>query len=77
MKIGVLLLNFGEPENPTMEEVVPFLERIFTLNSPLLGEGRAGEAEIRERSRQLAEARAPGLIAEYQEIGGSRKAADR
>lgn len=71
MKIGVLLLNFGEPENPTMDEVVPFLERIFALNSPLMGDGGTGEAEVRERSRRLAEARAPGLIAEYEEIGGS------
>ena len=35
MKTGVLLLNFGEPEHPTLEEVVPFLERIFSLNAPL------------------------------------------
>ncbi|MEX2583915.1 MAG: ferrochelatase [Gemmatimonadota bacterium] len=71
MKTAVLLLNFGEPENPTMESVVPFLERIFTLNAPLMGQSNASEAEIRERSRTLAEARAPGLIAEYEEIGGS------
>jgi protoheme ferro-lyase len=29
---GDLLLNFGEPEHATLEEVVPFLERIFNLN---------------------------------------------
>ncbi|HET8654771.1 MAG TPA: ferrochelatase, partial [Longimicrobiaceae bacterium] len=69
MKTGVILLNFGEPEHPTMEEVVPFLERIFSLNSPLLG--RATPEEVRARSREMAEARAPGLIAEYEEIGGS------
>lgn len=69
MKLGVILLNFGEPEHPTMEEVVPFLERIFALNTPFM-EGSAGEA-ARVRNRQLAEARAPGLIAEYEEIGGS------
>ena len=33
MKLGVLLLNFGEPEEATMEAVVPFLERIFALNA--------------------------------------------
>lgn len=71
MKIGVLLLNFGEPENPTHDEVVPFLERIFALNSPLMGQEGASEAEIRTRSRRLAEDRAPGLIHEYENIGGS------
>jgi ferrochelatase len=71
MKIGVILLNFGEPENPTMEEVVPFLERIFALNAPLMGKSAPTEAEIRARSRAMAEERAPGLIAEYEEIGGS------
>jgi len=70
MKTAVLLLNFGEPEVATMETVVPFLERIFALNAPLLGPG-ASESEVRSRSRALAEARAPGLIAEYEEIGGS------
>jgi ferrochelatase len=65
MKIGVLILNFGEPENPTLGEVIPFLERIFARNSSLeSGKGKS-------RSRKLAEARAPGLIAEYKEIGGS------
>jgi protoporphyrin/coproporphyrin ferrochelatase len=69
VKLGVLLLNFGEPEHPTMEEVVPFLERIFHTNASL--EGHSTPEERRARSRQLAEQRAPGLIAEYQEIGGS------
>jgi protoporphyrin/coproporphyrin ferrochelatase len=71
MKIGVLLLNFGEPSEPTMETVVPFLERIFSLNAPLMGKASPTPEEIRARSRALAEARAPGLIAEYEEIGGS------
>jgi protoporphyrin/coproporphyrin ferrochelatase len=71
MKIGVLLLNFGEPEEATMETVVPFLERIFALNAPLMGAAAADEAKVAARSRALAEARAPGLIAEYEEIGGS------
>ena len=69
MKIGVLILNFGEPENPTLGEVVPFLERIFTSNQSLeSGKGK-------DRARKLAEARAPGLIEEYKEIGGSPLAA--
>jgi len=65
MKIGVLVLNFGEPENPTLEEVLPFLERIFERNAPL--ESNKGS----DRARKLAEARAPGLIEEYKEIGSS------
>jgi protoporphyrin/coproporphyrin ferrochelatase len=68
MKTAILLLNFGEPENPTMEEVVPFLERIFSLNMSL--EEAAG-AEARARVHKLAESRAPGLIEEYELIGGS------
>jgi protoporphyrin/coproporphyrin ferrochelatase len=69
MKVGVLLLNFGEPEQATLEEVVPFLERIFVQNAALMGP--ASPERVRERSRKLAEERAPGLIEEYQEIGGS------
>lgn len=69
MKTAVLLLNFGEPERATMQEVVPFLERIFALNAPLMGP--ASREEVRIRSRKLAEDRAPGLIQEYDLIGGS------
>ena len=69
MKLGVILLNFGEPERPVMDEVVPFLERIFTTNASL--EGDVSPERVRSRSRELAEKRAPGLIAEYTEIGGS------
>ena len=64
------MLNFGEPENPVPEEVIPFLERIFSLNAPLMG-GQATAEQVQARSRKLAEDRAPGLIAEYEEIGGS------
>jgi protoporphyrin/coproporphyrin ferrochelatase len=69
MKIGVIVLNFGEPSNPTIEEVVPFLERIFLANANL--ESQPDEEARRRRSRELAERRAPGLIEEYLEIGGS------
>jgi ferrochelatase len=65
MKIGVLILNFGEPENPTLEEVIPFLEGIFARNSSLEPDKGIG------RARKLAEARAPGLVEELKEIGGS------
>lgn len=68
MKTAILLLNFGEPERAALEEVVPFLHRIFNMNNSL--EGHAGDA-ARERAQRLAEARAPGLIEEYEAIGGS------
>ena len=69
MRRAVLLLNFGEPEHATEAEVVPFLERIFLMNGEL--EGRMGPEAAHARARELAIARAPGLIAEYEEIGGS------
>ncbi len=69
MKTGVILLNFGEPEHPTEAEVVPFLERIFALNATL--EGNVTLDQARTRSAELARRRAPGLIDEYREIGGS------
>ena len=65
MKIGVIVLNFGEPENATLEEVTAFLEKIFMMNASL--ENKAAV----ERSKQLAAERAPGLIEEYEKIGGS------
>jgi len=68
MTTGVVLLNFGEPAEPTRENVVDYLERIFFNNADL--EDADTEAEDRRRSRQLAERRAPGLIEEYEEIGG-------
>jgi ferrochelatase len=68
MRTAVLLLNFGEPEHATVDEVVPFLQRIFQLNVGL--EEHAAQA-AQERTRRMAEARAPGLIEEYELIGGS------
>ena len=62
---AVLLLNFGEPETVSLAEIVPFLERIFSVNAGLEGEGGAA------RARELAERRAPGLMEEYAHIGGS------
>ncbi len=69
MDAGVVLLNFGEPGEATREAVVPYLERIFFDNADL--EAYDSEEEARERARELAERRAPGLIEEYEEIGGS------
>ena len=65
MKLGVLAIAFGEPEEPTRDAVVPFLERIFLQNAGL------EQRDPRQRARELAEARAPGLIEAYRSIGGS------
>jgi len=69
MRTAVVLLNFGEPEEPTLEAVLPFLERIFARNAPL--EATASPEAARRRARELAERRAPGLVADYEKIGGS------
>jgi ferrochelatase len=69
MRAGIVFLNFGEPEHATIEEVVPFLERIFLTNAAL--EGAATPEARRQRAHELAVKRAPALIAEYQQIGGS------
>ena len=67
-RVGIVTLNFGEPARADMAEVVPFLERIFWINRSL----EQSDAETaRARARQLANDRAPGLIAEYELIGGS------
>ena len=65
-KLGVLVINFGEPEQATREQVEPFLERIFLQNAGL----EPDEATV-QRARRLASDRAPGLIEEYLQIGGS------
>ena len=69
MKTGVIVLNFGEPEAPTLEELVPFLERIFFANADL--EGDLSVEDAWARSHRMAVARAPGLMEEYTEIGSS------
>lgn len=69
MILGVILLNFGEPSAATLDAVVPFLERIFLTNASL--EGAAAPEAVRARCHELAVRRAPGLVAEYEAIGGS------
>ncbi len=66
---GVILLNFGEPETASLEEAVPFLERIFSSNASL--EPSMSSEGMRQRAHELAVRRAPGLVEEYREIGGS------
>jgi ferrochelatase len=65
-RIGVLVINFGEPDEPTPDKVQPFLERIFLQNG-----GLEPNESARARARQLAADRTPGLIEEYLAIGGS------
>jgi ferrochelatase len=65
-RVGVLVINFGEPHHPVAEVIEPFLERIFLQNA-----GLEPTESARERARQLATDRAPGLIDEYLAIGGS------
>ena len=69
MDAGVALLNFGEPPAPDREAVVEYLTRIFYSNADL-EEYDTDEAAM-ERSRELARRRAPGLVEEYEAIGGS------
>ena len=69
MTTGVAMLNFGEPSEPDREVVVDYLERIFYANADL--EEADSEEAARERARTLAKRRAPGLIEEYEDIGGS------
>lgn len=69
MKAGIALLNFGEPENATLDEVVPFLEKIFMMNASL--EDHDAFERAQARSKQLAAERAPSLIEELAKIGGS------
>jgi protoporphyrin/coproporphyrin ferrochelatase len=69
MKTGILLLNFGEPETPTPQAVVAFLERIFLTNARL--DPSPDVDRVRTRAREMAEKRAPALVEEYLRIGGS------
>jgi protoporphyrin/coproporphyrin ferrochelatase len=68
VSIGVLVLNFGEPDEAALDKARPYLERIFLQNAGL--EGHADEAAL-ARARQLAADRAPGLVEAYAAIGGS------
>ena len=68
MTTGIILLNFGEPTTPDESRIVEYLERIFLANADVES-GRGGDAA--SRARALAERRAPGLVEEYEAIGGS------
>lgn len=68
-RIEVHLLGFGEPTGASREATLAYLERIFRANARLDGELSPGE--VAARCRKLAERRAPGLLADYERIGGS------
>ena len=69
METGIVLLNFGEPATPDREATFEYLTRIFFENASL--EEVNSEEEAWERSRELARRRLPGLMEEYEAIGGS------
>ena len=69
MTSGICLLNFGEPNDTSQATIVDFLARIFYTNA-VLEDADTDEARWK-RSYELAERRAPGLIDEYEAIGGS------
>ena len=65
----VHLLGFGEPEGASLEATRAYLERIFLANARLDADNPP--ADVRLRCRELAGRRAPGLLADYERIGGS------
>lgn len=69
MNAGVLVIHFGEPPSPDPATVESYLTNIFYQNADL--EGATTDEEARNRARELARHRAPGLIAEYEAIDGS------
>ncbi|SFC34693.1 ferrochelatase [Halobiforma haloterrestris] len=69
METAIVLLNFGEPSEPDRDVVLEYLTRIFYDNASL--EDAESEEAAWERSRELAKRRLPGLMEEYEEIGGS------
>lgn len=69
MDTVILAIGFGEPSTPDRDVVERYLERIFYDNMAI--EGDMPEPAARERAATLASRRAPGLIEEYEEIGGS------
>lgn len=69
MAAGICLLGFGEPTDTSRETIVDFLARIFYANA-VLEDADTDDARW-QRSYELAERRASGLIEEYEAIGGS------
>jgi ferrochelatase len=70
MTTGVVLLNFGEPSTAERDVVEDYLQRIFYSNMDIEEDPDLTPGAARKRAQKLAERRAPGLIEEYEEIGG-------
>ena len=69
MTTVVLGVAFGEPAEPDRASVEEYLGHIFYQNAEL--DGAETEEERRQHANDLAARRAPGLLTEYEEIGGS------
>ncbi len=69
MDTGLVLIHFGEPPTPDRSDVERYLTRIFLQNADL--EEYDSREDARERAETLARRRTPGLVEEYEEIGGS------
>lgn len=69
MDDAVLAIHFGEPPEPNLETVTEYLTAIFYQNAEL--DGSTTTEDARERAAELASRRAPGLVEEYEEMGGS------
>ncbi len=69
MDTAIIAIGFGEPGEPDREAVLGYLERIFLENMAI--EAAVPADAARERARELATRRAPGLLEEYEAIGGS------
>lgn len=68
MSVGIVLLNFGEPDVPDEDRVTSYLKHIFRANNPI---EQQHHADTEKRAQTLAERRAPALVREYTAIGGS------
>ena len=68
MRVGIILLNFGEPAVADEDRVTHYLEHIFRANNPIENHRHT---EVDKRAQTLAARRAPGLVREYNAIGGS------
>jgi hypothetical protein len=76
MKTAILLLNFGEPEHATMEEVVPFLERIFNLNVSLEEPAQGGPGALAAACRGAGAGVDRGVRADRR-LAAARRRANR
>lgn len=65
----VHLLGFGEPAGADRQETLAYLERIFRSNARL--DGDLTPQQVQARCHELAMRRLPGLLEDYERIGGS------